>query len=79
MRWQDDIELNPKVMCGKPVIKGTRLTVELIVELLSQGSTEQDILFSYPHLQVEHIRAGLAYAAASLSTDEIILLDEQVA
>jgi len=79
MKWQNYVVRDPKVMCGKPVIKGTRITVELIVEMLSLGSTEQDILSSYPHLNVEQIRAALAYAAASLSTDDIIFLDEHVA
>lgn len=64
MQWRNQIERNPRVMCGKPVIKGTRITVELIVEMLGAGSTEQDILASYPHLKPEHIRAALALAFA---------------
>jgi len=79
MRWQDYVERNPKVMVGKPVIKGTRITVELVLELLSDGASEQDILSSYPHLKAEHIRAALAYAAASLATDEVVFLGEDAA
>lgn len=77
MNWQEYIERNPKVMVGKPVIKGTRITVELILEMLSQGCSEEDVLTSYPHLKREHIRAALAYAAASLATDEVVFLGQQ--
>lgn len=76
MRWQDHIERNPKVMLGKPVIKGTRITVELIVELMAEGASPDDIVESYPHLTLEQIRAALAYAAKSLARDEIVFLDE---
>jgi len=74
MRWQDYIERNPKVMGGKPVVKGTRITVELILERLGDGWTETELLASYPHLKPEHIRAAQAYAAAALATDEVIVL-----
>src|ERR1700736_6627628 len=56
------ITLDPEVMVGKPVIRGTRITVELIIGLLAQGWTEQDILTAYPHLTREDILACLAYA-----------------
>ena len=79
VKWQDHIERDPKVMTGKPVIKGTRITVELILEMLGNGASEQDILSSYPHLESVHIRAAQAYAAAALSTDEIVFLDEHAA
>ncbi len=77
MRWQEYIERNPKVMVGKPVIKGTRITVELILERLGDGWTDDELLAAYPHLKPEHIRAALAYAAASLATDEVIFVGEQ--
>ena len=76
MRWQDHIEQKPTVMLGKPVIKGTRITVELILERLGNGATDQDILESFPHLRPEHIRAAQAFAAASLSSEETILADQ---
>lgn len=57
------IESNPTVMMGKPVIRGTRIPVELIVRKLSEGATEADLLDAYPRLAVEDIRAALAYAA----------------
>jgi uncharacterized protein (DUF433 family) len=76
MRWQDYIEQKPSVMVGKPVIKGTRITVELILERLGNGATDRDILESYPHLRPEHIRAAQAYAAAALSSEETVFADE---
>ena len=57
------IETNPKVMVGKPVIKGTRITVELILRQLAQGLTAKDILANYPHLKPEDIQAAITYAA----------------
>ena len=70
MDCREYIEQRPDVMCGKPVIKGTRLTVELILERLSEGDSEADLLDSYPRLRPEHIRAALAFGAASLSSEE---------
>ena len=54
------IQINPKVMIGKPVIKGTRIPVELILKMLSQGIATEEILEEYPHLTKEDIRAALA-------------------
>lgn len=65
------ITINPKVMIGKPVIAGTRIPVELIIKMLSQGILEREILDEYPKLQLEDIRAALAYAARSLALEEI--------
>jgi uncharacterized protein (DUF433 family) len=67
------IEINPKVMLGKPVIRGTRIPVELIIRKLSEGATEGDLLDAYPRLTVEDIKAALAYAAASLAHEVIVL------
>jgi len=58
-RWQERIELNPAILAGKPVVKGTRLAVELIVDLLAQGWTEGAIIRNYPGLTQEDIRACL--------------------
>ncbi|MBM3335272.1 DUF433 domain-containing protein [Candidatus Sumerlaeota bacterium] len=76
MGWQDYIERNPDVMLGKPVFKGTRLTVELVLEKLGGSVTEDELLRSYPQLRPEHVRAAQAFAAASLSSDEMIFLRE---
>lgn len=77
MDWKQYIEQKPDVMLGKPVIKGTRLTVELILESLSEGASESDLLEAYPNLKSEHIKAALAYAAASLSAVSTLVADEQ--
>lgn len=65
------IEINPKIMMGKPIIKGTRITVELILEKLSAGETEDDILEAHPHVSREDIKAALAFAAESLKGEKI--------
>ena len=67
------IEINPDVMLGKPVIRGTRIPVELIIRKLSEGATEADLLDAYPRLTREDIRAALAYAAATLAHETITL------
>lgn len=64
--WQERIIVDPKVMVGKPVVKGTRLTVEFIIDLLAQGWSEAEILRNYPGLTVEDIRACLAFASQRL-------------
>ena len=67
------IEVNPAVMLGKPVIKGTRIPVELIVRKLSEDATEKDLLDAYPRLTKLDIQAALAYAASTLAHETIIL------
>ncbi len=69
----EHIEINPAVMLGKPVIRGTRIPVELIIRKLSEGATEADLLDAYPRLTLEDIRAALAYAADSLAHEAILL------
>jgi uncharacterized protein (DUF433 family) len=72
MDWREYIEQNPKVMLGKPVIKGTRLTVELILEKLGDGWPAEDLLRAYPDLKPAHIQAALAYCASYLAMDASI-------
>ena len=74
MNWQDYIVADPAVLVGKPVIKGTRLTVELILESLADGATEADLLAAHPRLRPEHIRAAQAFAAAALSTEATLFV-----
>jgi uncharacterized protein (DUF433 family) len=63
MTFADRIEINPRVMLGKPVIRGTRIPVELILRKLSEGASERDLLDAYPDLAREDIRAAMRYAA----------------
>ena len=72
MALPDGIEINPKVMLGKPVIRGTRIPVELILRKLGEGATEQDLLDAYPNLKLDDIRAAMIYAAAALAHEEIV-------
>lgn len=74
-RWfLERIEKNPKIMLGKPVIKGTRIPVELILRKLSEGGTIEELLDAYPNLRREDIQAALAYAAEALALEETITL-----
>jgi len=70
----DRIEINPNVMLGKPVIRGTRIPVELILRKLSEGATEAELLDGYPRLTPEDIRAALAYAADIVGHEETLAL-----
>jgi uncharacterized protein (DUF433 family) len=64
------IEISPEVMLGKPVIRGTRIPVELILRKLAEGATEADLLDGYPRLSEADIKAALAYAADTLSFEK---------
>jgi uncharacterized protein (DUF433 family) len=70
---KDRIEINPEVMLGKPVIRGTRIPIELILRKLSEGASEADLLDAYPRLTREDIQAALAYAASTLAHETIIV------
>jgi uncharacterized protein (DUF433 family) len=67
------IEINPSVMLGKPVIRGTRIPVELIIRKLSEGASEADLLDAYPRLAPADVRAALGYAADSLAHETVLL------
>ncbi|PZO44630.1 MAG: antitoxin [Pseudanabaena frigida] len=66
MDWQDRITLNPNVLVGKPVIKGTRLAVEFIIDLLAQGWSIDEVLRNYPDITFADIQACYRYANNSL-------------
>lgn len=68
---RDRIGVNPKIMFGKPVIKGTRITVEHVLKLLKQGLTVKDILKDYPHLKKLDVEAAVDYAAESVSRERV--------
>ena len=65
------IELNPQIMIGKAVIKGTRITVENIMEMIATGDTVDNIMEAFPHLSKEQILAALRYATDVLKNEEI--------
>jgi uncharacterized protein (DUF433 family) len=71
MTAHDRIELNPRVMLGKPVIRGTRIPVELIVRKLGEGADEKSLIQAYPRLTTDDIHAALRYAADSLAHEEV--------
>ena len=71
MGWKERIILDPNVLVGKPVIKGTRLAVEFVVDLLAQGWPEKDILENYPGITLEDIRACLSYASDILHAEKL--------
>ncbi len=71
MDWQERVVLNPEVLAGKPVIRGTRLAVTFIIDLLAQGWTEREILDNYPGISREDINACLAYASEVLNAQKV--------
>ena len=75
MSWQDRITADPKVLVGKPIVRGTRISVELVIDLLAAGWTQEQILDSYPNLTAEDIRACLAYAGELLHSEKVFPLE----
>ncbi len=67
----DRIEVNPAVLAGKPIIRGTRIPVELILRKLAEGASEADLLDAYPRLTREDIRAALDYAATVVAHEGV--------
>jgi uncharacterized protein (DUF433 family) len=68
----DRIEMNPNIMGGKPVIRGTRVPVDAILRKLGAGMPDSEILADHPHLTVEDIRAAQAFAADYIAHDEVV-------
>ena len=75
MNWEKRIAIDPKVLVGKPVIKGTRLAVEFIIDLLAQGWSDAEILRNYPGITQEDIRACLQYASDALKVEKVYPLE----
>jgi uncharacterized protein (DUF433 family) len=71
MVLSDLIVVDSKILTGKPVVRGTRIAVELVVELLAEGWSHAQILVSYPHLTEDDIRACLAYASELLHEEKV--------
>ncbi len=73
-QYQKRIAINPKIMVGKPIIKGTRITVELILRLMAQGMTEKEILENYTHLKKQDIKAVFGYAVHTIKEERVLPL-----
>ena len=71
MNWEGHIVIDAEILCGKPVVKGTRLAVEFIVDLLAQGWSPTDVVKNYPGVTEDDIRACLAYASAVLHAEKV--------
>ena len=71
------IEINPKVMMGKPVIRRTRIPVELILRKLSEKASEKDLLQAYPQLVAEDIQAAIRYAADTIAHEETVTISRK--
>ena len=69
--YHERIIRDPAVLAGKPIVKGTRISVELILKHLSQNPDTEELLAAYPRLTIDDIRAALAYAQAILAGDEL--------
>lgn len=74
MNWRERITVDPAILVGKPIIKGTRISVEFVIDLLSRGWTQDRILREYDHLTAEDIQACLAYASELLKAERVHLL-----
>ena len=71
MDWRERIVIDPDILVGKPVVAGTRLAVEFIIDLLAQGWSESEILRNYPGFTRADIQACLAYASAALRAEKV--------
>jgi uncharacterized protein (DUF433 family) len=71
MNWRERIVIDPTILVGKPVVRGTRLAVEFIIDLLAQGWTEEEILRNYPGLAREDLQACLSYASEVLRAEKV--------
>ncbi|MEN6548539.1 MAG: DUF433 domain-containing protein [Armatimonadia bacterium] len=71
MNWRERIHIDPEILVGKPVVRGTRLAVEFILGLLGQGWSEKDVLDNYPGLKKEDIQACQAYASELLQSEKL--------
>jgi uncharacterized protein (DUF433 family) len=75
MPWEDRIVIDPAVLVGKPVVRGTRISVEWVVDLLAAGWSHEQILENYPHLTREDIQACLSYASELLHSEKVFPLE----
>jgi uncharacterized protein (DUF433 family) len=74
MDWREFVEVNPDVLVGKPVLKGTRISVELLLERLADGWSIDDILAAYPHLRREQVLAALSFVSEVFKEDRFVAI-----
>lgn len=74
MNWQERIVVDPEILVGKPVVRGTRIAVEFVIDLLASGWTMEEILDEYDHLTRDDIQACLAYAGEILQSERVYIL-----
>lgn len=72
--WRERIAVDPQVLVGKPVIRGTRIAVELVIDLLARGYTKEQIIDQYDHITDADIQACLAYASETLRSERVYAL-----
>ena len=71
MTWEDRITVDPDVLVGKPIVKGTRISVEFVIDLLARGWSVEQVLEEYDHLTREDVQACLAYASQTLKSERV--------
>jgi len=76
MDWRERITVDPQILVGKPVVKGTRIAVEFVIDLLAKGWTTEQVLKEYDHLTPEDIQACLAYASETLTSERVYVTPE---
>jgi uncharacterized protein (DUF433 family) len=78
MEWEDRIVVDPRILVGKPVIKGTRLAVEFVLDLLAERWSHEQILKSYPQLKEEDLWAVMRYASEAIKAERVYPLPANV-
>lgn len=76
MNWRDRIVVDPGILVGKPIIKGTRISVELILDRMADGWSMEDILTSYPHITREDVLAALSFAAEVFKEEKFFAISK---
>jgi uncharacterized protein (DUF433 family) len=74
VEWREHIVIDPDILVGKPVIRGTRIAVDLVIDLLGRGWTVDQVLAEYDHLSRENIQACLAYSAEILRSERVYVI-----
>lgn len=77
--WHDRISVNPNILVGKPIIKGTRISVELLMDRLADGWSMEDILEAYPHIKREDVLAAIAFVTEIFKEEDYIAIGKALA